>query len=259
MLLAPHGAGLALVGVPETGFLDYRTAVFNDLPVALSLIFDRFFDVLERVHVLDLGPRAVLGGTDGTDRDVGIAAQAPLFHVAVRDAEVLNDLPELLEIGRSFLRRADVRIAHDFEKRHAAAVQVDVGIVADIVDRLARILLDVDPDEADLPASLAGIDMDRAFTADRLLVLRDLVAFGQVGIKIVLPGQHRMGRNGAPECKAELDGILHDPPVEDRKGARQRKADRAYIVVRRPAELSGTAAECLAFSAELTVDLEAHH
>ena len=115
----------------------------------------------------------------------------------------------LRRIGAGFLGTAQVGLADDFHQPYAGAVEVDVGFRRMlVVQRLSRVLFKVQPGDADLPCAAVGeFDLHRAGADDRLLVLADLIAGGQVGIKIVLaveaadqvdvrlqskPGAHRL-------------------------------------------------------------------
>src|SRR2546425_5951522 len=52
-----------------------------------TTLFRSLLHASERVHVLDLDFRAELAGAARPKRHVRVAAQRPLLHVAVRDAE----------------------------------------------------------------------------------------------------------------------------------------------------------------------------
>ena len=55
-----------------------------------------------------------------------------------------------------------------------------------VVDRLAGVLLQMQPLDADLEALAVDLDLDLALADDGLLVLADLVALRQVRIEVVL-------------------------------------------------------------------------
>ena len=92
------------------------------------------------------------------DGDVRVAAQRPLLHLGVRDAELDDGLAQELQEALRLLRRTDVRLRDDLDERRAAAVEVDergLGAVdppagAADVDRLRGVLLEVRPDDPDL-------------------------------------------------------------------------------------------------------------
>ena len=59
-----------------------------------------------------------------------------------------------------------------------------------VVDRLAGVLLQVQPLDADVQRLAVDVDLDLALADDRLLVLADLIALRQVGIEVVLAVEH---------------------------------------------------------------------
>src|SRR5690606_40260986 len=81
--LAAHGARLVLVRVVQTGFLNHRAAVLDQLDLPLYLGIDRLLDEAEGVDVLDLAAGTELGLTLGPYRYVAVAAQRAFGHVAI--------------------------------------------------------------------------------------------------------------------------------------------------------------------------------
>ena len=74
---------------------------------------------------------------------------------------------------------------------------------------LARILLQMQARDADLArAAVRQIDDDHALADDRLQVLRDLIAGGQIGIEVVLPVEHRALVDLGVEAEARLHRLL---------------------------------------------------
>ena len=87
-------------------------------------------------------------------RDVDVGAQVALLHVAVAGAEIAQDGAQLGHVGLGLLGRAHVGLGHDLHQRHARAVEIDEGEFGVlVVDRLAGVLLQVQPLDADLAAS----------------------------------------------------------------------------------------------------------
>ena len=75
--------------------------------------------------------------------------------------------------------------------RDAAAVQIDVAHRRMlVVHQLARVLLDVDPLDADLLAAILDFlveeDLDLTLADQRMVQLADLIALRQIGIEIIL-------------------------------------------------------------------------
>ncbi len=64
------------------------------------------------------------------------------------------------------------------------------------------------------------LDLDLAVLADREIKLGNLIALGQVGIKIVLAGKPVFPVEGAIGGQAKFNGRFHHLAVEYRQGAR---------------------------------------
>ena len=81
-----------LVRVVETRLLHDGAAVVDqrDLPADFEL--DRLLHEAEAVEVLDLAPRAERGRARAAHRDIGIAAEVAFLHVAVADADPLDEV-----------------------------------------------------------------------------------------------------------------------------------------------------------------------
>ena len=168
---------------------------------------------------------------------------------------------QFLEVGGGLLGRAQIRLGNDFQKWRAGAVEVDIAHrLAVVMDQLAGILFHMDAGDTDglwlLPIHL---DLDAAMLTDRQLELGDLVALGQVRVKIILAGKAVFPVDGRIGGQAELDGRFHHLPVEHRQRAGHTQADRAGMGVGRRTELGGTAAENLAFGLHLGMDFQPDH
>jgi len=190
--------------------------------------------------------------------DVGVAAQRALLHVAVADADPAHERVQRLGVGDRFLRRAHVRLRDDLEERGARAVQVDAAHAAEIlVQRLARVLLEVRAGEAHALLALAQHDRDRAAGDDRLLVLADLVALRKVRVEIVLAREDAARGDRAAHREPEADRTFDRAAVEDRQRPGEREIHGARLRVGRGAERGGGAREDLRRGRELRVGLEA--
>ena len=107
----------------------------------------------------------------------------------------------MLQIVVGLLRGAEVWLGNDLDEGNAGAVEVDVRPAARRVDRLASVVLQVNAVDAeglvdavdDLPGWLTPSrpNLNSAAPGQRLIVLGDLVALGQVRVKIVLAGKKR--------------------------------------------------------------------
>ncbi len=157
LFLPPHRPGAAGVGVPQAGFLIDRAAGGDDLGLPGDLVLDGALHVPEGVEVLDFDLDAERGRPGRPHRDVGVAAQAALFHVAVVDADGHEDGAQAREELRGIGRRPQVRLGDDLDERHAAAVEVEmgpaIGVREAVVQRLAGVLLHVHAGDADLLAA----------------------------------------------------------------------------------------------------------
>ncbi len=96
-----------------------------------------------------------------------------------------------------------------------------------------------------------------AAAAERLVVLGDLVALGQVGIEVVLAVEDRARRELGAEREADHQPEVHGARVGDGQAAGQPQADGAGARVGGLAEGELAAAEHLRRGRELDVDLQA--
>ncbi len=199
----------------------------------------------------------------GPDRDVGVAAQAPLLHVAVVDADRHQNLAQPAEELAGLGGRAQIRFGHDLEERDAAAIEVQVGPAIGIgkafVQGLAGILFEVRPGDPDAPRLAGHLILDAPAGGDGPFVLRDLVALREVRIEVVLAREDRHRVDLAIEGVRDPDGELHDPSVQHRQRARQAEAHGADIGIRWRPEPGAAAAEDLRLGQQLRVNLETDH
>ena len=126
---------------------------------------------------------------------------------------------------------------------------------------LARILFHVQPRNADaLGHCVAGViergNIDPSVLRQRLVELRNLVALGQVGIKVVLAREDRMLANFTVDRRRGQHSVLHCALVQHRQRARQAKAGGANMRIRFAAESICAAAKGLGICQQLYVDLE---
>jgi hypothetical protein len=260
LLLAAHGARLALVRIEQARFLHHRPAVLEqrDLPPRLEL--DRLLHEAERVQVLDLAARAELRLARPPHRHVGIAAEGPFLHVAVADADPAHQGVQGARVGHSFLRAAQLRLGHDLEERRAGAVEVDPCHALEVfVQRLPRVLFQVRPRQADGLLPARGRDRHGAALHDRDLVLADLVALRQVRIEVVLARKHRAPLDHRADGEPEAHRQLHCSGVRHGEHTRQREVNCAGLRIGRRAKRGRGAREHLAARAQLRVRLEADH
>ena len=96
-----------------------------------------------------------------------------------------------------------------------------IGVRQPVMQRLARVLFHVDPRQADDRRPRAGRERDAASGREGPLVLRNLVALGQVRIEVVLAREDRPRLHRAPERERRAHRQLDRAPVEHRQRARQ--------------------------------------
>ncbi len=260
--------------VPAHRHLDHPFPALQGGDLPGHLVLQRQLDGLEGVEVLHLDLGAELLLADRPHTDVGLAAHRAFLHVGCADAQVAQDLLELDQVGARFFGRANVRLGDDLQQRHAGTVQVDEGHRAaafaqagsghslDRVYQLAGILLQVgprDPNSLNLNLSLIlNLNLDPPVPAERQLILADLVAFGQVGVVVILAGEQSVFGDGAVQRQPGQDRLLHGRAVDHRQHARQRHAYRANMRVgRRGRVVSAASAEHFGLRLKLGVDFQA--
>src|SRR5262249_885472 len=163
--------------IPEPCFLHDALARVERLGLAPDLELEGMLDVAERIEVLDLDLRPERRAPARPDRDVRVAAERALLHVAVADAEEDQDGPEGSEVGGCLFGRRELGPRHGLHERDARAVEVDQarlrGLERAFVQELADVLLEVqalDPDRAD---AAVDVDLEGAVLRHRLLALAD--------------------------------------------------------------------------------------
>jgi hypothetical protein len=114
----------------------------------------------------------------------------------------------------------------------------------------------MNPDKLDSLLPPLIDDFDIPFLCKRMFILRNLIPFGKIGIKVVFPGKKTVRGNPAGCGKPQLDGKLHSLPVHHRKGTGLARADRTGLRVWVFTELSGATAENFGSSQELGMNLK---
>ena len=159
---------------------------------------------------------------------------------------------QLFGVSHGLDAGAHVGLGDDFQQRRAGAVQVDAGLANEVfVQRLAGVFFQMRAHQAHgLFLGQAGDfgheEFDRTALHDRNLILANLVAFGQVGVKIVFARKNALGRDVRANSQAEFDGALHCALVHDRQRARQGQVYGAGLGIGLVTERGAGAAENLA-------------
>ncbi len=258
LLLGAHGPRLVPLGVVEPSLLDDLAAPLQHLDLTPHLELDGPLQEAEGVDVLDLGAGAEGRLALGAHRDVGVHPEGPLLHVAVADADPAHQLVDLAGIGHRLLGGAQVGLGDDLEQRCSRPVQIDPGVAMKIlVQRLARVLFQVGPGDADLlEGPVLQQDLDLTLADDGVLVLADLVALRQVGVEIILTGEDRTLRHLRVDRLAEAHGESHRLAIEHRQDPGQPQIDGAGLGVRLGPEAGRGPREDLGLGRELGVDLQ---
>src|SRR5207249_317688 len=92
---------------------------------------------------------------------------------------------------------------------------------------LPGVFLEVRPLNADDDRTALAVDHDLPVDAERLVVLRDLVALREVGIEVVLPVPLRERGDLAGKAKSAADRLVERAPRQDGHRAGQSETRRA--------------------------------
>ncbi len=125
---------------------------------------------------------------------------------------------------------------------------------------LTGVLFHVQSRDADaFRASISRGNVDPSVLREWLVVLRNLVALGQVGIEIVFAGKNRAlihcAMQGQRRQGREFDGFC----IQHRQSPREPQAYRADVRVGRGAKPIGATAKCFGRGEKLHVNFEADH
>ena len=195
-----------------------------------------------------------------THADIRLTTQRALLHVAAVHAQIAQDRAQLCQKCVGLVRAGNVRLGDDLQQRHPGPVQVHQRVQPRMCV-LARVLFQMGAVDADaFDAAVRLVDLHQAVAAQRQLVLRDLIALGQVRVVIVLAREDRLLRDLAVERQPRADRCLDRGAVAHRQRARQPQTDRTGVRIGRRALVVGAAAaEHLRLRQQLRVDFHAHH
>ena len=99
------------------------------------------------------------------------------------------------------------------------------------MQRLARVLFHVDAGQADELVAKGRWQGDAPAERERLLILRDLIALGQVGIEVILPGKDRELIDVKPEGERGTGTKLNHATIQNWQRTREPEADRTGVFV----------------------------
>ena len=189
-LLAPLGDRPLLQLAPAPRLLAQPSTLIQYLPLTRELVLQGPQDAPEGVHVLDLDLDSQGLGADRAQRDVGVAAEAALFHVPVVHPDVDEHLTERRQVGSGFRGTAQVRLPHDFHQRHPGPVQVDQGEgrVVDLtgVMKSPGIFFQMYASDARSHRPAPDLEIQPTAERERQIVLGDLIPLGEVRVEVVL-------------------------------------------------------------------------
>src|SRR5579885_2051844 len=124
------------------------------------------------------------------------------------------------------------------------------------MQRLAGVLLEMQPLDADPHGAIGHIDRNFALPHQRRLVLADLVALRQVRTEIILPVEYRTQVDLGFEAEPGAHGLGNAFLVYHRQHPRHRGVDERYVGVRLAPECGGGAGEQLCVRLDLSVDFQ---
>ena len=159
--------------------------------MSLGLNGDSLPHRINGIDVLDFGFRAQLFAAHQAHRNIRIAAQMAFFHIGFRHPYPAQQLAQLSQVLGGLIRGAQVWFGDHLHQRHAAAVVVQQTHTG-FMFGLAGIFLKMQPVDAHMARSAIGqFEVHIPPLADGFIKLGDLVALGQVGVKIILTIKYR--------------------------------------------------------------------
>src|SRR5215207_11244311 len=85
--------------------------------------------------------------------------------------------------------------------------------------KFACVLFEVDAADPHILYASLCFDPEVSICGERLVILRDLISFWQIGIEIILAGENAFGVNLTAERQPNTDRQLNGLPVQHRKRA----------------------------------------
>src|SRR5208337_1732336 len=106
-----------------------------------------------------------------------------------------DDLFQPRQVLPRFVRRGYVGLADNLDQGDTGTIEVDgrplAAVSEAVVKALAGVFFHVHASDANALGAASSRNLDVAVFGQRLVVLRNLVALGQVGIEVVLAGEDR--------------------------------------------------------------------
>ena len=218
--LTAHDRGLVPFDIPQPGFLVNRSSLTENFGLPFDFILDGVFDELERVDILEFHLGAQFIGAHGPQRKVGFTAKTALFHVAVTDVDIHQHVTQGLQIRDDFVRRAHIRLGHNFNQRRSRPIQIDktAGIRVNV---FPRVFFQMRSTDSDLLGRPVALQLQPAILANGPVILGYLIALRQVRVKIVFSGKLIRWLHGAMQRQSRPNGHFHRTLIHDRQRTRQ--------------------------------------
>src|SRR5262249_11161294 len=99
------------------------------------------------------------------------------------------------------------------------------------MDRLAGIFFEVYTDQANMFTGAVEVNSQATTLNQRLFVLRDLIPFRQIRVKIVLPGKTAHTRNLPLHGQTRADSELYCLAIEHWQHPRHTETNRACLLI----------------------------
>ena len=180
-----------------------------------------------------------------------------LFHIGGSDVKLPDDGVDFFEVLFGFFRRGKIRLGNDLNQGDAGTVKVDERnffTTDGCMLQLAGIFFEVDPENTDFFTRVEG---KVTIVTERLIILADLIALGQIGIKILFAVKVVIFIDFTVEGETNLDSIFDRLLIWNRQGAGKTETNRTGLTVRALAKMVGrTSAKHLGFGGQFDVDLE---
>ena len=130
---------------------------------------------------------------------------------------------------------SDIGFADNFDQRDSTAIQVDgctfAGIRKPLVQALTRVLFEMQAGDADVLSSGCGRNLDLAKLCQGLVVLRNLIALGQIGIKIILARENGCLVNSAAQRHRRQHREIYRLAIQYWQRSGKAKAYRANVSI----------------------------
>ena len=125
-----------------------------------------------------------------------------------------------------------------------------------VVQALACILFQMHAFDTNAHLAIRHIELDRALADDRLLVLRNLIAGGQIGIEIILAIENRCEIDLCIETETGFHRLFDTEAIDHRQHAGKRRIDEADLRIGRAAKFRRRSRKQFGFGGDLRMDFQ---